>query len=134
MSKKNYHLLPGHSDLENPGTWRKYKNGLCDTCQSGCCTMVLEVSAKDLIRLELTDEWEVENCLRDLVKRLKNEKLIKRYNFKSGVFVLGQTREGDCLFLDEERQCTMYENRPNVCRSHPEKLSDRIGYCPYCPL
>ena len=134
MAKKNYHLLPGYSDIDNPGTWRKYKPGMCDTCQSGCCTMILEVSAKDLILLDMTDEWEVENCLKDLVKRLKKDKIIKRYNPKSGAFVMEQTKADECIFLDEEYQCSVYEKRPNVCRSHPERLSERVGYCPFCPL
>ncbi|HIE54217.1 MAG TPA: YkgJ family cysteine cluster protein, partial [Chromatiaceae bacterium] len=29
------------------------------------------------------------------------------------------TDEGACLFLDEEKGCTVYEDRPTVCRYYP---------------
>ncbi|GAB6094359.1 YkgJ family cysteine cluster protein [Desulfatiferula olefinivorans] len=107
---------------------------MCDTCMAGCCTLIVEVRAPDLIRLGLTDEWEVAHCLNDLVKRLKKQHVIQRYCPKTGVFVLGRKRGSDCIFLDRNRRCTVYERRPAVCRSHPETVGPRIGHCPYMPI
>jgi mRNA interferase MazF len=30
-------------DVDSPGTWTRYRAGLCDSCQANCCTMPLEV-------------------------------------------------------------------------------------------
>lgn len=120
-------------EIEKPSTWLKYKKGLCDTCNAGCCTLVVEVTCEDLVRLGLTDEWETENSLKGLIKRLKKSGVIKRYNFKTGKFVLTQYSGGDCQFLDKNRRCTVYEKRPEVCRNHPKAVGPRPGYCPYSP-
>ncbi len=119
--------------LEKPGTWVRYKKGLCDTCFAGCCMLFVEVTADDLIKMGLTDEFEVTHCHKDLVKRLKKEKIIKRYTQKTGKFTLTQQQDGSCLFLDNERNCTHYEDRPDVCRRHPEIAGPRVGFCPYTP-
>lgn len=121
------------TDIEKPGTWVRYKKGLCDTCMAGCCTLVVEITHSDMVRLGLTDEWEIENCLKDLIKRLKKEKIIKRYNAKTEKFVLAQKRGTDCVFLDRNRRCQYYEKRPDVCRNHPEVAGPRKGFCPYMP-
>lgn len=122
-----------YTNIEKPGTWVKYKKGLCEDCSAGCCTLVVEITHNDLIRLELTDSWEIENCLKDLIKRLKKEKIIKRYNTKTEKFVLEQQRDGACFFLDSNRRCREYDNRPDVCRNHPVVAGPRKGFCPYSP-
>jgi len=120
-------------DVENPKTWRRYHPGMCKTCWAGCCTLIVEVTGTDLIRLGLTDDWELTHSIKNLIKRLKKEGIIKRYNFKTGVFVLEQNSMGDCIFLDANRNCREYENRPTVCRKHPLELGPRPGYCSYAP-
>lgn len=122
-----------YTNIENPGTWIRYKKEMCDTCMAGCCMLVVEATHDDLIRLGLTDSWEIDNCLKDLVKRLKKSGIIKRYNSKAGRFVFEQKRGGDCLFLDRNRRCREYENRPEVCRNHPVITGPRKGFCPYLP-
>ncbi len=134
MIKRRKMTVKATVDIEDPKTWQQYKKGMCTSCQSGCCTLVVEVTAADLIRMELTDQWEVDNSLKSLIKRLKKEGIIKRYNFKTGIFVLEQCSNGDCLFLDKKRNCRIYENRPAVCRKHPLVLGPRPGYCPYTPV
>ena len=134
MSNARIATGPFSMDIEKPGTWPKYKKGMCDNCMAGCCTFIVEVTLDDLIRLGLTDEWEVENCRKDLIKRLKKENCIERYRTKTGKFVIKQKRGGDCFFLDINRRCCEYENRPEVCRHHPEVSGPRKGYCPYIPI
>lgn len=131
MQKRKNVIANAVVDIENPETWIPYKKSLCLDCWSGCCTLVVEVTAEDLIRLELTDQWEIENSLKNLIKRLKKERIIKRYNFKKSKFVLEQNGGEDCIYLDQNRNCSVYEKRPSVCRKHPTILGPRPGWCPY---
>ena len=120
-------------DIENPATWRPFRKGMCRGCYAGCCTLLVEVTAQDLIRLRLTDQWEIDNAFGNLVKRLKKDDIIRRYNSKTERFTLSQLSNGDCIFLDSRRQCQVYSRRPDVCRQHPVAHSPRIGYCPCRP-
>jgi hypothetical protein len=97
---------------------------------AGCCTLPVEVSAADLIRLELIDEEEAAVSLKQVAKKLIKLKLIQAFNAKSGIFVLDQRYGEDCVFLGrKDRLCTVYEKRPEVCRQFP-KIGPRPGYCP----
>ncbi len=125
--------LTCYTNIKKPSSWPKYKKGMCDTCMAGCCMLIIEVTHDDLIRLKLTDAWEIENCLKDLIKRLKKLKIIKRYNSKNGKFIFGKKKSSDCIFLDNNRRCMEYKNRPEVCRNHPVIVSPKKGFCPYIP-
>jgi len=116
-------------DAQRPSTWKRYQAKNCSGCMAYCCTLPVEVSANDLIRLGLTSEEEVSVSLKNLSKRLLKEKVIQKFNQKSQLFVLSQVRGSDCLYLDKNRQCTVYENRPEVCRTFP-KIGPKPGFCP----
>ena len=117
-------------DIQQPNTWKAYKNGLCDGCWSGCCTLPLEVSAYDLIRLEVITEDEAASSLKKVSKKLKKEGVIQSYRATSGLFIIEQRHGRDCIFLDEKsRRCTVYEKSPEVCRQFP-KIGPRPGFCP----
>ncbi len=122
------------SDIERPGTWLRYKEGLCDNCMALCCYLVIDVNAQDLIRLGITDEDEVKYDMRNLMKRLKKEGIITRGNLSKGKFTLAPHKKGGCAFLDDKSNCSVYEDRPEVCRKHPVELSPRLGYCPWSPI
>jgi len=93
--------------------------------------MPVEVKVHDLIRLELTTEDEVEAGVGKLVSRLKKQGIIKSYRANTGLFLLTDRPNGDCLYLDSRsRLCQVYDLRPDVCRRFPETLSLRPGYCP----
>jgi uncharacterized protein len=118
-------------DPDKPWTWIKYKNGMCQDCWAGCCTMPVEVSAADLIGMGLTSEEEASASLKKLAKRLQTEGVVKSYRANTGVFMLTQKANNDCYFLDTKtRLCTIYEKRPTVCRRFPTSLGTRPGYCP----
>lgn len=103
---------------------------MCDGCWAGCCTLPLEVSAFDLIRLGLVTEDEAAASLAKVAKRLKNEGVIRSYRANSGLFIIEQRHGRDCIFLGEkDRLCTVYEKRPEVCRQFP-KIGPRPGFCP----
>lgn len=117
-------------DIDRPSSWPKYRAGLCDGCWAGCCTLPVEVSAFDLIRLGLITEDEAAASLKKVARRLSKEGLVRDLNPRTGIFTLEQRGGRDCVFLGEkDRLCTVYERRPEVCRTFP-KIGPRPGYCP----
>ncbi|MEK6554927.1 MAG: YkgJ family cysteine cluster protein, partial [Bdellovibrionota bacterium] len=66
-----------------------------------------------------------------LAQRLKKEGLIQSYRESTQLFMLTQRPNGDCLFLGEKnRLCSVYDKRPNTCRSFPTQAGNRLGFCP----
>ena len=120
-------------DVDRLETWTKYRPGLCESCAANCCTMPLEVQLPDLVRLGLVDAFEAAHDEpRRIAKRLQKARLIDHFNHKNVVFTLARRASGDCHFLDPTtRRCTVYEQRPETCRLHPQKKSPKPGYCPY---
>ncbi|HEX5373622.1 MAG TPA: YkgJ family cysteine cluster protein [Aquabacterium sp.] len=120
-------------DIDRPDTWARYRKGMCNTCMASCCTMPLEVKLADLVRLGMVDPFEAEHEVpKQIAKRLSKAGLIDHFNFKYGLFTLARRASGDCHFLDAiTRRCTVYDNRPNTCRKHPEQVGARPGYCAY---
>jgi Fe-S-cluster containining protein len=119
------------ADVDRLETWVKYRQGLCSDCIGSCCTMPVEVQMSDLIRLGLADEFEREEPLKNIAKRLQKEKIISHFNHKSGRFTLSQRSNNDCLYLDTKtRLCTVYTQRPDTCRNHPQ-IGPKPGYCAY---
>jgi Fe-S-cluster containining protein len=119
-------------DVDRPETWTLYRPGMCNSCAANCCTMPVEVRLPDLIRLGLVDEFEAEHeAPKKIAKRLERARLVEHFNHKNAVFTLARSAHGDCLFLDSHtRRCTVYDKRPNTCRSHPQ-VGPRPGHCPY---
>lgn len=121
------------ADPQNLDTWTKYKKGLCKGCWAMCCTLPVEVNAKDLVRLELITEDEAQWPLELVETRLRKNRVIQAFDYKSKKFILAQVSGRDCLYLHPTtRQCTVYEKRPDTCRSFP-KIGPKSGFCPYTP-
>lgn len=118
-------------DRDRPTTWIKYAGGMCDTCIASCCMLPVEVKSSDLIRLKLTTDDEINNSIKKTAKRLKKAGVISSYREGSEFFMLTQKSNDDCYFLNSlTRRCTVYENRPDTCRSFPMTLGPRISFCP----
>src|SRR5688500_11145121 len=66
-------------DPQVPSQWTRFKKGDCDGCWAGCCTLPVEVSAVDLMRLELITEDEAAVSLKKVAKRLMKEGLIQAF-------------------------------------------------------
>ncbi|WP_341708200.1 YkgJ family cysteine cluster protein [Halopseudomonas sp.] len=125
-------LIPA-ADIDRLDTWQKYRKGLCDSCNASCCTLPVEVRIDDLIRLGLVDEFEREEPLKQIAKRLQREGVVERFHQTSSIFTLSRMSNDDCLFLDtRSRRCTVYDKRPTTCRNHPQ-IGPRPGYCAYRP-
>lgn len=122
-------------DVDRPETWTRYRVGLCESCRANCCTMPLEVSVPELVRLGWVDAFEAEHVgASQIAKRLLKDRLIDHFNHKQSLFTLARRASGDCINLDAaSRRCTVYERRPEICRLHPQTRSPRLGHCPYGP-
>jgi Fe-S-cluster containining protein len=81
------------------------------------------------MRLELITEDEAASSLKKVAKRLMKEGIIQAFQMKNQLFVLEQRRGRDCIFLDQNRRCTVYDKRPEVCRKFP-KIGPRPSFCP----
>lgn len=125
-------LIPA-ADPDRLETWVKYYKGLCSTCQATCCQLPVEVKLEDLIRLGILDDFAREEPVKNLTKQLKKQGIIEHFNHKKLLFTLTRLANNDCYFLDTKtRRCTVYENRPNTCRNHPQ-VGPRPNYCAYRP-
>lgn len=121
------------SDLARTETWLKYRKGLCDTCQSSCCTMPVEVKLPDLIRMGVVDEFEAGEPAKQIARRLEKAGIVAHFNFKNEIYTLARRANNDCIYLDANtRRCTIYDQRPNTCRNHPQ-IGPRPGFCAYRP-
>ncbi len=119
-------------DVDRPVTWTRYRRGLCEDCAANCCTMPVEVRLPDLVRLGLVDPFEAEHeAPRLIARRLEKARVVERYHDRSGIYTLARRADGDCRYLDAaSRRCTVYAQRPDTCRKHPE-VGPRPGHCPY---
>ena len=126
--RSSIHLV----DVDRLATWTRYRPGLCDSCAANCCTMPVEIRLADLVRLGLVDPFEAEHeQVRLIARRLIKQRQVERYNHKDGIFTLARRASGDCQLLDAQtRRCTVYEQRPDTCRRHPQ-VGPRPGHCPY---
>lgn len=114
-------------DEGKPRTWVRYRPSLCEGCQAACCRLPVEATFEDLVRLGLVTPDEP---VKRAGRRLEREGYVTVARARTGLFTLRQTPGGDCLFLGGDRRCTVYEQRPDVCRRFPTEVGPRVGYCP----
>ncbi len=125
------HLPAAPADIDNTATWAKYNKRLCDHCAACCCSLPVEVRPADLVRMQLMDEFELEEDLKYIARKLMKQQVVEHFHAKSQTFTLARMASGDCAFLDgRTRRCTIYATRPETCRNHPQ-VGPRPGYCPF---
>lgn len=129
MSKKNTPAKIGEY-LKHPGWWVLYKKGMCDTCEALCCYMPVEVMASDLVRMGILDEFYLDSSLKEQTKEALKHPGVTRYTPSNEKYTLTQKQDTSCYFLDANKRCSVYENRPDTCRNHP-KIGTRPNYCAY---
>lgn len=94
--------------LESP--W--YREGLAFACTrcGACCTGApgyVWVSLEEIARLAEARQDSIADFARKYLRRVGDRlSLVERSN-------------GDCVFWDSEKGCTVYETRPDQCRSWP---------------
>lgn len=117
-------------DIDRPSTWTKFKPSLCSGCNGNCCKLHVEARVPDLLRLGLLSQDEALWSAKKIARKLEGMKMIQSYRASTMKFTLAQRINHDCIFLDENtRLCTVYDNRPDVCRKFPE-VGPRPGWCP----
>jgi len=95
--------------------------------------MPVEVKIPDLVRMGVISEFEVDEPVKKLAKKLKKDGVIEHLHFKKQIFRLVRFANNDCLYLDPtSRKCKIYMQRPDTCRNHP-RIGPRPGFCPYEP-
>lgn len=90
----------------------------------------MQASVRDLIRLGYTTEGEASEDLGGVARRLQKEGILRRFHRAKLVFELQRTESGACVFLSEAGRCTVYADRPEICRQFP-KIGPHPGSCPY---
>ncbi len=125
-------ILPeSQAAIDDTATWVKYKKAFCHYCDAGCCRMPVEIKAVDLVRMHLIDEFELQDNLKYLARRLIKQGLIEHFHSRSETFTIARMANGDCYFLNAfSRRCTIYSQRPDTCRNHPQ-VGPRSGYCAF---
>lgn len=119
--------------LDEPATWIKYSRKMCRECSAACCSLAVEVAAGDLVRMGLMAACELEGDLRPVARRLAKQGVIDHFHHRTGIFTLARMASGDCCFLDPgTRLCTIYLQRPDTCRNHPQ-VGPRTGHCAFSP-
>jgi Fe-S-cluster containining protein len=125
------HIPRQNADLDNTTTWAKYSPKLCGHCAASCCTLPVEVKAGDLVRMNLMDEFSLQDNPKFIARRLIKDRLVEHYHARTATFTLARLANGDCIFLDcHTRRCSIYANRPDTCRNHPG-IGPRSGYCAF---
>jgi len=120
------------ADIDDTATWVKYTQKLCHHCIASCCRLPVEVTAADLVRMEVVDSFELEEE-KYIARRLIKEKIVEHYHGRTQTFVLARMANGDCLYLDSRRRrCRIYDKRPKTCRDHP-RIGPRPGFCAFRP-
>lgn len=91
--------------------------------------MPVEATSDDLVRMGVAtaDEFTLEK--KKTIRRLTTEGIIVSYREKTSKFTLRQHSSGDCIYLDKDRRCSIYDKRPQTCRNFPQ-IGPRPGYCP----
>jgi Fe-S-cluster containining protein len=118
-----------NGDLDKLSRWTRFKPSLCRGCWAGCCRLPVEANVDDLVRLGLVSPDEAVGSLKRVARRLIGSGKVHQYRAATGIFTMAQKPNGDCLFLGNDRLCTVYNQRPDVCRSFPT-IGPRPGFCP----
>ncbi|MBK1811922.1 YkgJ family cysteine cluster protein [Clostridium sp. YIM B02505] len=82
----------------------------CDTCKESCCKKAWSVEM-DNVCVNRISNWD-ERCASDYVKK----KLVKKRNYYREFDQYVLDKEKNCHFITEENYCTIYEQRPIICR------------------
>jgi len=92
----------------------------CTKCPAYCCSYdEIELKEMDIRRLAKHLDLDRDVFMKRYTKRGDDLTILRHHRDK----LFGSA----CVFLDSKtRQCTVYEARPNVCRTYPDR--PRCGY------
>ena len=92
----------------------------CAKCPAYCCSYEqINVNKRDIHRLGKHFDLDPETVVRRFTKMKEGIRVLRHQKDK----IYGSV----CIFLDiKTRRCTIYESRPEVCRTYPDH--PRCGY------
>ena len=82
----------------------------CDSCVESCCKKAWSVEV-DNVCVNRLSKWKGE-AASSFVK----EKLVKKKNYCRDFYQFVLKKDKDCNFITEDNLCTIYEERPIICR------------------
>ena len=91
--------------------------------------MSVVVTPEELFHMGFLEYGQVNGPLKRIANRLIKQGVIAAFYARNRTFRLKQLAGGDCVFLDENRLCKIYDVRPNICRVFPNNGA-RPGFCP----
>jgi Fe-S-cluster containining protein len=82
----------------------------CDNCEESCCKKAWSVEM-DNVCVNRISKWNGE-----VATSFVKDKLIKKKNYCRDFYQFVLKKEKDCTFITEDNLCTIYEERPIICR------------------
>ena len=95
----------------------------CLKCiNSACCRLDVEVNRDEYnvfwnLGLDEYFETRTDKFLNDNPKYLKQMKSFDEM-YKDNFAILKKRKDGYCVLLNDNMECSIYENRPKVCRDY----------------
>jgi uncharacterized protein len=100
--------------LEKPGYKYKFKISACVACEGRCC-----IGNSGYIWTSVEEQKAIAELLKIKIDEFKKEYLI----FVNGKYSIKELKINDvyyCVFFDTEKKCcSIYDVRPEQCRSFP---------------
>ncbi len=115
----------------------------CDNCQEKCCPPRVVISLFDLVRF--TDyglQERIAGQFKGFVELFLSDDGKDVDLTRPHMFPIDPDAK-DCVFLDEDQNCSIYEKRPLICRSYPvviridedkNRLARWLGGCQKCKI
>ncbi|MEE9337995.1 MAG: YkgJ family cysteine cluster protein [Methylococcaceae bacterium] len=97
----------------------------CLKCiNSACCKLTVEVDRNEynkFWKLDLDEYFETRTdvFLKENPKYLKRIKELDEMH-KDNFAILKKRNDGNCILLNENMECSIYENRPKACREYKQ--------------
>lgn len=82
----------------------------CDNCEESCCKKSWSVEMDNVCVNRLTNEDD------KAAAQFVNDKLVKKRNYYREFDQYVVKKDKNCIFITDENLCTIYEQRPIICR------------------
>jgi hypothetical protein len=82
----------------------------CDRCEESCCKKAWSVEM-DNVCVNRLCKGNAESSL-----KFVEERLLKKKNYYRDFYQLVLKKDKDCSFVSEDNRCSIYEERPVICR------------------
>src|SRR3989344_2203638 len=118
---------------------RTHSKSICSECftkQKTCCALEVPVTINDIENIKalgnnfesfaVLDEWKKDDYEGEEDWWIDSMILIKGETFKT---TIKKKENGNCMFLDEKKGCTLGSNRPSACKIFPFWVeNDKVVY------